>query len=98
MIPFFLDRRRQGGRGLSVGAAWCKMLGTLCTSIECHYVIAMGEPWLPSLSFLTFVCASIFATDILYVYLVTKDARERAQRAVLVESSDCAAGPVPRAA
>jgi hypothetical protein len=83
-FPFFLERRRQGGRGISVGAAWCKMLGTLGTSIECHHVIGMSEPWLPSLSFLTFLGASIFATDVLYTYLVTKDARERAQTAVLV--------------
>lgn len=90
-FPFFLARRRQGGRGLSVGAAWCKMLGTLGTSIECHYVIGMGEPWLPSLSFLTFLCVSIFATDVLYLYLVTKDARERARNAAPLES----AGPAP---
>src|SRR5580700_4274656 len=32
-IPFFLERRRQGGRGLSVAAAWCKLVGTLFTSI-----------------------------------------------------------------
>jgi hypothetical protein len=96
-IPFFLERRRQGGRGISVGAAWCKMLGTLCTAIECHYIIGMSEPWLPSLSFLTFLCASIFVTDVLYTYLVTKDARERARRAVLVAGSGFA-GSVPRAA
>ena len=63
----------------SVAAAWCKLLGTLCTSIECHHVIGMSEPWLPSLSFLTFLGASIFATDVLYTYLVTRDARERAK-------------------
>jgi len=95
-FPFYLERRRQGGHGLSVGAAWCKMLGTLGTSIECHYVIRMSEPWLPSLSFLTFVCSSIFATDCLYTYLVTKDARELAGRPVLVEAD--VAGSVPRAA
>jgi hypothetical protein len=80
-VPFFLERRRQGGRGISVAAAWCKLLGTLCTSIECHYVIGMAEPWLPSLSFLTFVCVSCFATDVVCTYLVTKDAMERARGA-----------------
>jgi hypothetical protein len=98
MFPFFLQRRRQGGRGLSVGAAWCKMLGTLGTSIECHYLIDMAEPWLPSLSFLTFLCVSCFATDVLYTYLVTKDARERAQKAILVEGSTGATDPVPETA
>ena len=97
MIPFFLERRRQGGRGLSVGAAWCKMIGTLCTAIECHYVIGMSEPWLPSLSFLTFLCASIFATDVLYTYLVMKDARERARSSAPVDGPDYA-GSAPRTA
>jgi hypothetical protein len=47
---------------------------------------------------LTFLCVSCFATDVLYTYLVMKDARERAQRAVLVEGSTDAAAPVLGAA
>lgn len=96
-VFFYFERRHQGGRGLSVGAAWLKMLGTLCTSIECHSVIGMGEPWLPSLSFLTFLCVSIFAVDALYVYLVTQDARQRA-RAPRPLESEAPTSPTRRAA
>ncbi len=78
-VFFFFERRNQEGRGLSVGAAWCKMLGTLGTSIECHYVIGLAEPWLPSLSFLHFLSASIFLVDCLYVFLVTRWAAQAAR-------------------
>jgi hypothetical protein len=90
-IAFYFARREQGGRGLSVGAAWFKMVGTLGTSIECHYVIGMGEPWLPSLSFLHFLSVSIFAVDALYVFLVTKHAREQARGETGMEAA--AVGP-----
>lgn len=76
---FYFARRHQGGRGLSVPAAWCKLLGTLGTSIECHYVIGMTQPWLGGLNFLTFLCLSIFLFDCLYLYAVTKAARATAQ-------------------
>lgn len=77
-VFFFFERRHQGGRGLSVPAAWCKLLGTLGTSIECHYVIGLAEPWLPSLSFLHFLSASIFLVDLVYAVLVTRWAAARA--------------------
>ncbi|QRK10810.1 hypothetical protein JQX13_12490 [Archangium violaceum] len=69
---FAFSRQHQGGRGLSVPAAWCKMLGTLGTSIECHYVIGLTQDWLGGLNFLTFLCLSIFLFDCLYIYVVTK--------------------------
>lgn len=72
---FYFSRRHQGGRGLSVPAAWCKMLGTLGTSIECHFVIGRTQDWLGGLNFLTFLCLSIFVFDCLYIYMVTKAAR-----------------------
>jgi hypothetical protein len=78
-VFFYFERRHQGGRGLSLGAAWCKMLGTLGTAIECHYVLDMAAPWLPNLRFLTFLCVSIFLVDSLYVYLVWRDATVRAR-------------------
>jgi len=64
--------RRDDRRGVSVGAAWFKMLGTLGTSIECHWVVRMIDPELPSLGFLTFLCVAIFAVDVLYIVLVSR--------------------------
>ncbi|HEX8435896.1 hypothetical protein [Archangium sp.] len=78
-IFFAFSRRHQGGRGLSVPAAWCKMLGTLGTSIECHYVIGMTQEWLGGLNFLTFLCLSIFLFDCLYIYVVTKAVKATAR-------------------
>jgi hypothetical protein len=77
-VFFSLARRHQGGVGLSVPAAWCKMLGTLGTSIECHSVIGLSQPWLGGLSFLTFLCLSIFLFDCLYISVLMR-ARARAQ-------------------
>jgi len=79
-VFFYFSRRHQDGRGLSVPAAWCKMLGTLGTSIQCHYVIGMTQEWLGGLNFLTFLCLSIFLFDCLYIYVVTKAARATVQR------------------
>ena len=76
---FYFSRRRQKGRGLSVPAAWCKMLGTLGTSIECHYVIGMTQKWLGGLHFLTYLCLSIFLFDCIYIYAVMKATRATAQ-------------------
>jgi hypothetical protein len=71
-VFFCFARRHQGGVGLSVPSAWCKMLGTLGTSIQCHYVIGMSQPWLGGLHFLTFLCLVIFLFDCLYIYLVSR--------------------------
>jgi hypothetical protein len=61
---------RPGQRGLSLGAAWLKMLGTLGTSIMCHVLVPAFNPRLDNFAFLTFLCASIFAFDILYLVLL----------------------------
>lgn len=79
-VFFYFARRHEGGRGLSVPAAWCKLLGTLGTSIECHYVIGLTQPWLGGLNFLTFLSLSILLFDGLYLYLVTQEARARARQ------------------
>lgn len=70
MFVFFYFARRESGRGLSRPGAVFKMLGTLGTSIECHYVVALIDPELPSLAFLTFLCVTIFLFDCLYIALV----------------------------
>ena len=71
-IFFYFDRRDKGGRGLSKPTAWCKMLGTLGTAIECHYVVGLTTPALSSLAFLTFLCMTIFLMDSLYIYFLYK--------------------------
>jgi hypothetical protein len=83
LFVFFYFARRDTLRGISRAGAVCKMLGTLGTSIECHYVVRLIDPELPSLAFLTFLCVSIFLFDCLYIYLVFS----RATKPVLVPSS-----------
>ncbi|QSQ24061.1 hypothetical protein JY651_03520 [Pyxidicoccus parkwayensis] len=80
-VFFYFSRRQQGGVGLSWPAALCKLLGTLGTSVECHHVIGMTQPWLGGLSFLHFLCVSIFLFDVLYLALVWKEARAHAPAA-----------------
>jgi hypothetical protein len=69
-IPFFFARR-EDRRGLSLPGAWCKMLGTLGTGIECHYLIQLIDPELPSLAFQHFLVATILLLDLLYIALLT---------------------------
>jgi hypothetical protein len=57
-------------RGLSIPAAWLKMLGTLGTSIMCHVLVPAFNPHLSRFAFLTFLCAGIFAFDVLYLALL----------------------------
>jgi hypothetical protein len=70
MFVFFYFARRDDGRGLSKPGAVFKMLGTLGTSIECHYVVGLIDVEMASLAFLTFLCVSIFLFDCLYIALV----------------------------
>ncbi len=76
-VFMYFARREDGGRGLSVPAAGCKLLGTLGTSIECHWLVAQTQPWLGGLHFLTFLSLSILLFDGLYLYLVAKEAASR---------------------
>jgi hypothetical protein len=46
------------------------MLGTLGTSIECHWVVRSIDPEMHSLAFLNFLSITIFAFDCLYLFLV----------------------------
>ena len=76
----FYFARRDSGRGLSRGGAVFKLLGTLGTSIECHWVVRLINPELQSLAFLTFLCVTIFLVDCLYVYLVFRTSTSAAAR------------------
>jgi hypothetical protein len=82
LFVFFYFARRESGRGLSRAGAVCKMLGTLGTSIECHWVVRLIDPELPSLAFLSFLCISIFLFDALYVFLLFRDPGTKARAGV----------------
>ncbi len=73
-VIMYFDRRPEL-RGISKAGAWFKMLGTLGTSIECHWVVRMVDPELGGLGFLTFLCVSIFAFDCFYIWLVSRTPR-----------------------
>lgn len=68
-IFFYFDRKKTT-RGISKGGAVCKMLGTLGTSIECHYVVRLIDADMQDLAFLTFLSATIFIADCIYILLV----------------------------
>ena len=70
-VLMYFDRRPEL-KGISKAGAWFKMLGTLGTSIECHWVVRMIDPELGGVGFLTFLCVSIFLFDCLYIWLVSR--------------------------
>lgn len=72
-IGLYLERR--DGQGLSYAAAWFKMLGTLCTSIECHYFLPVIHPDKESLAFPHFSYVSIFVFDWVYIGLLWRARR-----------------------
>lgn len=75
MFVFMYFDRRPDRRGISKAGAWFKMLGTLGTSIECHWVVRMIDPELGGEAFLTFLCVTIFAFDCIYIWLVMRPAQ-----------------------
>lgn len=56
--------------GLSYSAAWLKMVGTACTSIQCAVLLPEIRPDVPSWSFLYFLFILIFVLDATYVALL----------------------------
>lgn len=74
LFIFMYFARRADGPPASKVIAWCKMLGTLGTSIEAHYVTPMIDPNLKTYSFLTFLSVTIFILDCLYLYVLSKPA------------------------
>jgi hypothetical protein len=62
--------RQPGGVGLNYAAAWLKMIGTACTSIQCAALFPVIRPDIPSWGFLYFLYLLIFALDVLYVVLL----------------------------
>lgn len=74
----FLYWARRGMEGLSYAAAWCKLLGTLCTSIECAVFLPIIHPPGTSFLFLHFLYVTILLVDCLYVTLLWRARRSRA--------------------
>jgi hypothetical protein len=67
ILFIFLFFDRQGMRGLSYGAAWCKMLGTGVLSLGTFLEFQHAKVHAP---FMDFLFVSIFAADIFYIYLL----------------------------
>lgn len=66
-------RRLPNGKGLSIPAAWCKMIGTALTSIQCGVFLplVMGDAaFRESWAFTWFLYGAIFVTDCVYLYLL----------------------------
>lgn len=68
-VAMYFDRGPNGA-GLNYPAAWLKMLGTACTSIQCAALFPIIRPDIPSWGFLYFVYLLIFALDLIYVVLL----------------------------
>jgi hypothetical protein len=65
--------RLPDARGLSLSAAWCKMLGTALTSIQCGVFLpkTMGDqPFRDSWAFMWLLYGTIFVIDAVYVALL----------------------------
>ena len=62
--------RQPDGVGLNYPAAWLKMIGTACTSIQCAALLPVIRPDIPSWGFLYFLYLLIFALDVIYVVLL----------------------------
>ena len=81
LFLFFYFARRDL-RGLSYGAAWCKMFGTALASIQCvflfpliHPLTKVGYSDLSPYSFFSFMFVTIFLFDVTYVVLLTRARR-----------------------
>jgi hypothetical protein len=63
-------------KGLNYPAAWLKMIGTGCTSIQCAQLLPLLRPDIKTWEFLHFMYWTIFALDAWYVALLWR-ARQR---------------------
>jgi branched-subunit amino acid ABC-type transport system permease component len=66
----FYFQRQSDLRGLNYPAAWLKMIGTGCTSIQCAQLLPMLRPDIQSWAFLQFMYWAIFGLDAWYVALL----------------------------
>jgi hypothetical protein len=70
LFVFLYFDRSADLRGLNYPAAWLKMLGTACTSVQCAQLLPLIRPDIPSWGWLNFMYITIFAFDALYVLLL----------------------------
>jgi hypothetical protein len=69
-LPMALARRAHR-RGISVGAAWAKLVGTALQAVQCYYLVRWLDPELPNVDFLVFLGAATFLFDAAYAILVS---------------------------
>ncbi len=72
---FMFFSRRETRLGQSLPAAWLKMCGTACTSVQCAALLPLLRPDIPNWGFMYFLYVSIFAFDVLYVLLLSCDSK-----------------------
>lgn len=72
----FMFFNRRDLRGISLPAAWCKMLGTGIASIVVHFTYSIIKPDKPTWGILELSFITIFIFDVIYIYLITKRAKE----------------------
>jgi len=77
MLFVWMCLHRPDEKGLSIGAAWAKMLGTGILSVGSCLMIT---DWLKS-SFLVFLFAAIFVFDVIYIVLLHDNKRQLAVKA-----------------
>lgn len=70
VLFIFMFFARKGMFGLSYAVAWCKMIGTACTSVMCFYWLPIIHPAMHDFAFLNFLYLAIFFFDAVYVALL----------------------------
>ena len=76
MLFVWMCLHRPDEKGLSIGAAWAKMLGTGILSVGSCFMIT---DWLKS-SFLVFLYITIFTFDVIYIVLLYDNKRQLATK------------------
>ncbi len=76
LFVFLFFERRDDLRGISYGAAWLKMVGTLGTCVQCAVLLPALRPDIPSWGFLHFLYVLIFVFDLGYVLLIRQRRRQ----------------------
>jgi hypothetical protein len=79
LFVFFFFARRDDRRGLSLGAAWCKLLGTALASVQCVFLLPKIHPLTPvaysvvgPYAFFHVLFVGILLVDGIYLYLLMR--------------------------
>jgi len=73
-VFFYFNRRDL--RGISIPAAWCKMLGTAITGVVVHFAYPIIRPDKQPWGLLELCAGIILAFDLLYIRLITRRSAE----------------------